>query len=458
MRSYSILVVDDEDAQRETLAGFLKKRGYAVYSAASGKEALDRIRDRTIDLILTDLRMPGMDGEQLLTETRALNPDIDVVLMTAYGSIEAATAAMKEGAADFITKPIELEQLERVVEKLRQHKQLVSENRRLRELVDERLSFGGIITASSAMQQALSVASRVADSTASVLILGESGTGKELIARALHFASHRAEGPFVAVNMAALPDNLVEAELFGHEKGAFTGADRQRKGRFERADGGTLFIDEVGEVPLNTQVKLLRVLQEQQIERVGSGEPVSVDVRVIAATHQDLDVRVREGHFREDFYYRLNVVSIHLPPLRRRRSDIPLLADHFVRRYREQYGKAIEGISREAMDLLMKYDYPGNVRELENVIERAVVLSRDETLTTDDLPAPLRGQSVRDECMDSGEGSFQDRVERFERQLLADALQQTGGIQTRAAERLGMTERHLRYKLKKYGMKPGGTV
>ncbi len=457
MRSYSILVVDDEDSQRETLAGFLKKRGYSIYTAASGAEALGRVRDHTIDLILTDLRMPEMDGEQVLTETKTLNPDIQVVLMTAYGSIEAATRAMKEGAADFLTKPIDLEHVERVVKKLQEHKQLVSENRRLRELVDERFSFGGIITASGAMQQALSVASRVADSKASVLILGESGTGKELIAKALHFASQWAEGPFVAVNMAALPDNLVEAELFGHEKGAFTGADRQRKGRFEQAHGGTLFIDEVGEVPLNTQVKLLRVLQEQQIERVGSGEPVSVDVRIIAATHQDLDIRVREGLFREDFYYRLNVVSILLPPLRRRRSDIPLLADHFVRRYRDQYGKAIEGISREAMDLLMKYDYPGNVRELENVLERAGVLSRDETLTSEDLPAPLKGQSVANDGEDSGEGSFQDRVERFERHLLAEALQQTGGIQTRAAERLGMTERHLRYKLKKYGMKPGAS-
>jgi DNA-binding NtrC family response regulator len=448
---YNILIVDDEAAQRDALAGFLKKKGYAIDAAMNGQAAVKIAEKKSIDMILTDLRMPDLDGLGVLKKVKEINPDIDVVVMTAYGSIESATEAMKQGAVDFVSKPIDLTQLELVMRKALERKQLIAENRRLKELADERLNLGGIIASSSAMDEALSIASRVARSKATILITGESGTGKELVAKAIHYASDRAEQPFVAVNMAALSDNLVESELFGHEKGAFTGADRFRKGRFEMASGGTLFIDEVGDVPLSTQVKLLRVLQEQTIERVGSSQPQAVDVRVIAATNRHLEEMVKEGTFREDFYYRLNVVKIVLAPLRKRKSDIPVLVDHFVQRYSDQYEKSIRGVSREAMDLLMKYTFPGNVRELENVIERAVLLSRDDVLASHDLPPTVHGESPQNDCTDQYSGSFQERVEAFEQTLIRDALQAANGVQTRAATLLGMTERHLRYKLKKYG-------
>ncbi len=451
MPQYSILVVDDEDSQRNALSGFLKKKGYRLFTAESGKKALETLNKETIDLVLTDMRMPEMDGSELLDETKKLNPEIDVIVMTAFGSIETATSAMKNGAADFITKPVDLEQLELTIKKALERKQLASENKRLRELVNEQLSFGGIISASGSMAQALSVAARVAPSKANVLIVGESGTGKELIAKAIHLASQRSEKAFVAVNMAALSDNLVESELFGHEKGAFTGAQQQRKGRFELANGGTLFIDEVGDIPLSTQVKLLRVLQEHQIERIGSSSPIDVDVRVIAATNRNLEEMVSNGEFREDLYYRLNVVKISIPPLRERKTDIPLLVDHFIRKYAALNEKEVSGVSREVMDKLMKYRYPGNVRELENIIEQAVVLSRDSVIKIEDLPITLQNQER--EKFNISEGSFQERVEAFEKRLISKALQEANGVQTRAAQLLGMSERHLRYKLQKYEMK-----
>ncbi len=448
---YNILIVDDEAVQRDALAGFLRKKGYEIDTARNGLEAIKITEKNPVDMILTDLRMPDLDGLGVLKRVKEINPNIDVVVMTAYGSIEAATEAMKQGAVDFVTKPIDLVQLELVMRKALERKQLIAENQRLRELADERLNLGGIIASSSAMDEALSIASRVARSKATILIAGESGTGKELVAKAIHHASDRSEDPFVPVNMAALSDHLVESELFGHEKGAFTGADKFRKGRFELASGGTLFIDEVGDVPLNTQVKLLRVLQEQTIERVGSSQSLPIDVRVIAATNRHLEEMVKQGSFREDFYYRLNVVKIVLPPLRKRKTDIPVLVDHFLQRFSEQYGKSIRGISRQAMDLLMKYTFPGNVRELENIVERAVLLSRDDVLASHDLPPTVHGESPQKDFAESTNGSFQERVEAFEQALIRDALQASNGVQTRAAELLGMTERHLRYKLKKYG-------
>ncbi|MBD3383882.1 response regulator [candidate division KSB1 bacterium] len=447
--SNKILIVDDEKSQREMLGGYLKKRGHTIHAAQHGLEALEILRQQAIDLVLTDMRMPELDGAELLKQIKALNPNIDVIMMTAYGSIEDATAAMKNGAVDYITKPVDLEQLELTLSRALEHKQLVSENKRLRQLVNERLSFEGIISTSPAMEQALNIAARVAESHATVLITGESGTGKELVARAIHYASNRRDQPFVAVNMAALSDNLVESELFGHEKGAFTGAQQQRQGRFEAANHGTLFIDEVGDIPLHTQVKLLRVLQEQQIERIGSSTPFSIDVRVLAATNHPLEEQVKNGLFRQDLYYRLNVVNIHLPPLRQRREDIPVLADHFIRRYADQNQKQIDGFSREALDRLMKYDYPGNVRELENIIEQVVVLSRDEIIQVNDLPLGVQNACETDNYSLSN-GSFKERVEAFEKKLISEALRKANGIQTRAADLLGMSERHLRYKLKKY--------
>jgi len=452
MQNYTILIVDDEEAQRQALSGFLQKNGYAVKTASSGLKALPIIKHEMIDLVLTDMRMPEMGGEELLLETKKVNPDIDVILLTAFGSIENAIAAIKNGAADFITKPIDLEQLDISIKKVKQRKQLASDNRRLRELLQEKISFKGIISASSAMANALSIAARVAPSNATTFIAGESGTGKELFAKAIHLASARANQAFVAINMAALSDNLVESELFGHEKGAFTGANQQRQGRFELADGGTLFIDEVGDIPLNTQVKLLRVLQEQQIERIGSSSPLHVDVRVIAATNRPLEELITSGTFRQDLYYRLNVVKIDIPPLRERKTDIPLLVDYFIRTYAKTNGKQVTGVTRGAMDRLMKHTYPGNVRELENIIEQAVVLARDAVIDTDDLPMTLQHQTNQAKDDDST-GTFEQRVQAFELKLIQEALEQSGGVQTKAAASLGMSERHLRYKLQKYGLK-----
>jgi DNA-binding NtrC family response regulator len=450
MAKRTLLLIDDEPAQRESLAGFLLKKGYLVHQAASGQQALELVQRFPIDLVLTDLRMPGMDGRQLLQKIKSLNPEVDVIVMTAFGSLEGAVAAMKEGALDFLTKPIDLLQLELIIAKAIERKQLLFENARLRELVQRHHHFKGIITSSPILQERLSVAGRAADSKATVLILGESGTGKELVAKAIHLASPRADQPFVAVNMAALPEQLLESELFGHEKGAFTGAEKFRKGRFEMADTGTLFIDEVGDIPLGLQVKLLRVLQSQSFERLGSSLPIQVDVRMVAATNRNLESMVKEGSFREDLYYRLNVVQIHLPALRERKMDIPALADHFLKHFAEQNGKTVTGFSHEAMDVLLKHHYPGNVRELENMVEQAVVLCRDDLITTQDLPMHLRSHNTAEPT--SG-ASFLERVTHFEKKLILEALKESAGNQSKAAEHLGMSERHLRYKLKKYGLK-----
>ena len=446
----SILVVDDEASQRNALAGFLHKKGYEILQADSATAALTLVQQQVVDLVLTDLRMPGMDGARLLGELKTLNPLLDVIIMTAFGTMSEAVGAMKEGALDFITKPIDLEQLEVAIARAVERKQLISENQRLQQLVEERSSFNGILTRSETMQRALSVAARAAASRTTVLILGESGTGKELVAKAIHLASPRAAKPFIAVNLAALPETLAESELFGHDKGAFTGADRMRPGRFEAADGGTLFIDEVGDMPPAIQAKLLRVLQEREFERLGASKPVQVDVRIVAATNRSLDGMVKANTFREDLYYRLNVVRVELPPLRERKIDIPLLADHFLRRFAAENGRAMQGCTREAMDALLKHPVPGNVRELQHLIEQAVVLSRDEWIGVEDLG--LAGAQTPHADVAST-GTFTERVEAFEKRLIQQALAEGHGVQSQAARLLGISERHLRYKLAKYGMK-----
>jgi len=450
---YTILVVEDEAVQLESLAGFLTKQGYRVLKAANPENALVTVRENAVDIVLSDFKMPRMSGDELLEAIKEINPSVQVIIMTAYGTVESAIDAMKLGAADYITKPIDLYRLQVLIRNIVERKQLVSENRLLRQQLSERFSVEGIISESSGMSRVLNVAGRVADSNASVLITGETGTGKELIAKSVHFSGYRHDQPFVAVNCAALPDNLLESELFGHEKGAYTGADRQRKGRFETADGGTLFIDEVGEIPLSLQVKLLRVLQEKTFERIGSNTPLKANVRIVAATNRDLEAMVRDGTFRQDLFYRLNVVSIRIPPLRERREDIPPLAELFVRRFASENNKRIAGISREAMDTLMKYSYPGNVRELENIIQQSVVLSRGETIMESDLPVRVNEGIQLSGSWQSATASFTEKVEAFERSLILDALRVAGQVQTRAAEQLGISERHLRYKLKKYGMK-----
>ena len=449
-----ILIVDYEEAQRRVLAGFLRKRGYSVLEAGSADAAVRLAEEHVVDLVLSDLRMPGRDGVALLDALRGRNPEVPVILMTAFGTVQSAVDAMKRGAADYLTKPVDLDELDVLVARTLERRALVSENEALRaELQRHRLE--GLETANARMAQAINVAARAALSRATILIRGESGTGKELLARAIHHASPRSSRPLVAVNVAALPETLLESELFGHERGAFTGAERERRGRFELADGGTLFLDEIGDLPLGTQVKLLRVLQEQAFERLGATRTLRVDVRIVAATHRDLEALVRGGGFREDLYYRLNVVSVELPPLRDRREDIPMLVDRFLRRYGAEGGAGRE-FSREAMDLLMKYDYPGNVRELENVVHRAAVLARAPLVTASDLPLVVR--ELRPEPAGDQPASLVAALAGHERRLLVDALRRAGGVQTRAARLLGISERHLRYRLKKHGLEGGSAT
>jgi DNA-binding NtrC family response regulator len=445
---FRVLVVDDEPAQRELVAGFLRKHDFDVVEAAGGREAVARFKQDHFDLVLTDQRMPDLSGLEVLEAVRAASPETAVVVVTAYGTIETAVSAVKAGAADYLTKPLNLDDLLHRVHRVRERQRLVAENRELREALAERHRVEGIIGDSGRMQEVLSLVRRVAPSDATVLIRGESGTGKELIANALHYASSRAAGPLVKVNCAALAESLLETELFGHEKGAFTGAVASRKGRFELADGGSIFLDEIGDLPPHVQVKLLRVLQEREFERVGSSRPVKVDVRLLAATHRDLEALVREGRFREDLYYRINVVTIVLPPLRERREDLAPLIEHFLRTFAGKNGKTVRGLTREAREALLRYDYPGNIRELENLIERAVVLTRDDVIGVEDLPLALDAPAA-----ESGEAAgLIAAVEGLERRMIREALARAGGTQTRAAELLGISERVLRYKLKKYGL------
>ena len=448
MLKETILVIDDEISQGEVIAGFLEKLGFKVLLAASGKEGIDIVKEEPVDLILTDYLMPGKNGLEVFKESKQLNPLIEVILITAHGSIEGAVDAMKAGAADYIEKPIiDLDRVEIIIHKALERRRLASENLQLRQMLEEKHRLTGIISVSGAMEKVINIAGRAAESKATILIRGESGTGKELLAKAIHYASPRNSKPFIPVNCAALNENLLESELFGHEKGAFTGADKTRRGRFELADGGTLFLDEVGDIPLSVQVKLLRVLQEQTFERVGGNETITVDVRLIAATNRDLEKQIEVGHFREDLFYRLNVVTIYIPPLRERKEDIPPLVSHFIEKYAAENNKTIDGISKETLDLLMRYDYKGNIRELENIIERAVVLARGNIISTYDLPLHSRLEGIEE--AKPSDSSLTDMVERFEQKLIIEALDQARGNQSQAARSLGIGERKLRYKLKK---------
>jgi DNA-binding NtrC family response regulator len=451
---FSILIIDDEEVQLKSLQSFLERRNLQVVIASDGEQGFKLVQQNTIDLVLTDYRMPGWNGLVVLRKIKELNPEIDVVVMTAYGSVEEAVEIMKASAYDYLTKPIDLDDLENLIKRVQEKRLLQEENRQLREQLQEKFKFEAIISQSGEMEQVLNTAGRVAPSKASVLIRGESGTGKELIARAIHLSSPRKNQPFVVVNIAALPENLIESELFGHEKGSFTGASQQRIGRFEQADRGTIFIDEVGDIPLPLQVKLLRAVQFGEIERIGASKPLQIDVRIIAATHRPLEDMVKNKTFREDFYYRLNVVSIQIPALRQRRNDIPLLIDHFIKKFSQENKKDIKGISREALDRLLKYDYPGNVRELENLIERAVVLSRSDYLSLNDLPLHTN-LSPEQKLLDpyQFEEGYEKKIQAFEREMLTTALQQTGGNKSAAARLLGIGERHLRSRLEKLRMK-----
>ncbi len=481
MRRGTILIVDDEQAQRETLAGFLRGAGHRVHVAAGGEQALDLVGREAIDLVITDLRMPGLSGLDLLERVREQQPSVAVVVVTAYGTVANAVAAMKAGAADYLTKPIDLDELELVVGRVLERIELIRENARLRRRLEEARGSFRLLGRSPALQEVLAKAARAADTDATVLIRGESGTGKELLARSIHDLSPRAERPFLAVNCAALPETLLESELFGHEKGAFTGAHSRHAGRVAQAEGGTLFLDEIGDVSAAVQVKLLRFLQEKEYTPVGGEQTHAADVRIVAATHRDLEARIAAGAFRDDLYYRLNVVGLTLPPLRARRQDIPELAEHFLVRYAKRYDRGVTGLTREAMDALIKYGYPGNVRELENIIEQAIVLSAGEAIARDDLPegvagaaagawgseqTPALGASGFEEtpaagasgttdaapagCPDQVGGDLPAFLDRVERRIVLEALRRHGGNQSSAARQLGLTESGLRYKLKRW--------
>ncbi len=451
MREARILIMDDEEQERSRIEMFLAQRKYDVLGVGSVAEAIEAIKRERFDLFLTDCNIPGVDALRTSGEARKLNPDMAVIIMTAFGTIETAVKAIKAGAYDYLPKPIDLEQLTLLIERISERQNLIRENTELKEQLRERYKFDEIVSTSHAMEEALNLAGRVATSNATVLLRGESGTGKELVAKAIHYHSPRANFPLIKVNCAALPETLLESELFGHEKGAFTGAASKRIGRFEAADTGTIFLDEIGELTPGMQVKLLRVLQEREFERIGGNQTIKVDVRVITATNRDIETDIREGKFREDLYYRLNVVSVVIPPLRDRKEDIPALMEHFIKKYSEENKKAISGVATEARDLLMRYGYPGNVRELENIIERAVVLAKRGTISTADLPLHLRGAKNDDKVPVAPlKGQLNETLDTVERGLILDALKESDGIQTRAAERLGISERVLRYKLKKY--------
>ncbi len=449
-----ILIAEDEKTQRDLLEGFLKKEGFSVDPTANGKEALQKLEGDSFDIALIDYKMPALDGLQTLREIRRLYPDLPVVMMTAYGTVETAVASMKEGALDYLTKPIDLDELLLILEKVIERSNLIRENKVLRAQLQERYTSSNIVYGSPKMVEVMGLVARVAPSQATVLIRGESGTGKELIANAIHYASPRAKMPLVKVNCSAIPETLLESELFGHEKGAFTGAAQKRIGRFEEAGGGTVFLDEIGDLSRSTQVKLLRILQEKEFQRLGSNQTLRTDVRVIAATHQNLEEAMKKSQFREDLYYRLNVISIFLPPLRERKEDIPLLIDYFLKKYSEANQKSISDISKESRTLLLRYPYPGNVRELENLIERAVVLCRGEIITTQDLPFHLKEEKPEGLWESARKAkNLPESLEEIERDLILKALHEHQGVQTRAAESLGISERVLRYKIKKYGIR-----
>ncbi len=452
MASERILIVDDEDGMRRLLSRVLTREGYETSTVANGAEALRLVASERFDLVVTDIKMPEMDGLELLAELKQYEPSLPIIVITAYGTIENAVQALRSGAYDYIAKPFENDEIKLTVAKAFERERLLAENRYLHAELEGRYDFSGIVGGSPAMQQVYEMASSVAVSNANVLITGESGTGKELLARSIHYSSLRKEKPFVVLNCAALSEGVLESELFGHEKGAFSGALDTRKGRFERADQGTLFIDEVAEMSMAAQVKLLRVIQEHEFERVGGNKTISVDVRIVAATNKKLEDQVKQGKFREDLYYRLNVVNINVPPLRSRREDVEPLSRFFLDKYTAETGKKITDLSPRALSCLLAHDWPGNVRELQNAIERAVVLSKGTVLTPRDFPQGMQGDDQI--CLQIPEkgGSLTDILEDLERQLIIQTLQREDGSQTRAAETLGIKRTTLRYKMEKYRM------
>ena len=455
-----ILIVDDNETLGSGVVLMLQRMGHEGVAVLSGPQGLQCLQAQRFDLVITDYRMDEMDGLQVLEAVKEQTPETDIMMMTAHGTIEVAVEAMKRGATDFITKPFPYDELRLKIEKVLAYRtarhdseRLGEQNRYLREEIDGRYNFGEIIGEAAQMHAILAAVRKVAVTESSVLIYGESGTGKELVARAVHYQSNRAEGAFVKVNCGALPAELVESELFGHEKGAFTSAVRQKKGKFELAEGGTIFLDEIGDVPLGTQVKLLRVLQEKQFDRVGGEQTLDADVRIVAATNRPLKQMVEDGAFREDLFYRLEVIPLYLPPLRERREDIPLLVEHFMAKKCAEMNIALKRLTPEALAGLACYPWPGNVRELENVIERTIVLSDGEQIDYQDLPLTFdKASNDREDKRDGGSIPLNERLDEMERDFIARAMDEANHVKTKAASLLGIKTSALYYKLDKYGL------
>ena len=454
----SILIVDDEKSLRDFLVIMLEEEGYQVVTAPSAEKAIKLIRENVFDLILTDIRMGRSNGIDVLDAARKILPDTPVVMMTAYASAETAVTAMKKGAYDYISKPFKIEDIQLIVKNALEKKKLTEENRFLKTALNDRFQLANIIGKSRAIQKIFDLVDKVAQSNATILITGESGTGKELIAKAIHFNGYRQNYPFVSINCGAMPENLLESELFGHEKGAFTSADSLKLGLMESASKGSFFLDEVGDAPLSTQVKLLRVLQEHEIMRLGGTQSIPVDLRIIAATNSNLSDLVEQKSFREDLYYRLNVIPIHLPPLRDRREDIPELVEFFISKYNARHAKTyIQGIDPDALKVFEQYSWPGNVRELENVIERAVVLETETRIRKTSLPDELLGQLSPDKIqvpeLDQSNIDLEKTLDQIERKMIANALLRSDGIINKAAEKLNLSFRSMRYRIEKHKLK-----